>query len=502
MEAMAENLKMKNSKLQMFASFCLGEVELAISVASLQEVVNFPEKITPVPLAPAFLTGLFNLRGVVIPIVDVAHLLGIESDKNALNRKVAIVSTDKVRIGLLFDSTSEILNVADQDISRFDDPAEGKRAVIRGVLKLDGGNRLVEVIEPLSLLKIENLPDILSKNTHSDVVEVARKKSRRCQCITFRSAEMEFGLEISAIREIIRVPEIKRSVLAVDYCIGMVNLRGSIIPLLDFKKFLRIEGDDELDVSSKRIIILKLEKVQVGFLVDSVDSIVTFFEDEVLPIPLFQQDRIEMMRGMLPHQKEAHVIFLNEAKILSDQEILDITRGHDSLYGSRDSQAQKAQENASDRKPYISFKLDYLLSTRLNGIDEIAKVTEELMRPPGYPEYVIGMMKMRGEVVMVIDLRTYYGMKPTEDAMNSRMLVVKGQKGRFGLLVDSVESIDTVDEGKKLKIPTFLAKDVVNTLQGDMKEVVEMSDLSGNKKTFMILDVPELLRKLEDKAAA
>jgi purine-binding chemotaxis protein CheW len=422
MGALAESIKMKTSHLQMFASFSLGTTELAISVTSLQEVVNLPEKITQVPLAPSYLMGLFNLRGVVIPIVDVARLLGLESDKNANNKKIAIVSSDKVRIGLLFDGTSEILNVQDQDISPFEDTGD-KKSVIRSVLKLNGGDRLVEVIDPLSLIQIENMPAILDQSRHQ-LVEVSRKKSKRCQCITFHSGALEFGLEISAIREIIRVPEIKRSVLAVDYCIGMVNLRGSIIPILDFQKFLKIEREKTSDRDSERIVVLKLKNVQVGFLVDSVDSIVTFFEEEVLPIPLFKQEKIEMMRGMLPHRETTNVIFLNDEKILSDDEILEITRGHNSLYGKNEGQDQEAKKRASDRKPYMSFKLDHLLSTRLSAIDEIAKVNEELMHPPGYPSYVIGMMKMRGEVVTIIDLRSYYGMKPVVDPMNSRLLVV------------------------------------------------------------------------------
>ncbi|WP_246845100.1 chemotaxis protein CheW [Bdellovibrio sp. NC01] len=498
METATQNSK--TYSLQMFASFRLGLSELAISVKSLQEVVNYPEKVTTVPLAPPYLTGIFNLRGAVVPIIDVAKMLGIESDKNALNRKVAIISSDKIRVGLLFDATSEILNVQESDISSFESDPASPRAAIQSVLKLNGGDRLIEVIDPAALFKIQNIKALIEQSKNQ-VVEVARSKSKRCQCITFKSNTMEFGLDISAIREIIKVPEIKRSVLAVDYCLGMVNLRGMIIPILDFAKFLKLSDEGAKDIESKRIVVMKVHNIQVGFLVDSVDSIVTFFEEEVLPIPLFQQERMDMMRGMLPYEKAPNVIFLNEQQILSDQEVLDITRGHASLYGKAEDTAA-AKKKAGDRKPYISFKLDYMLSSRLSNIDEIAKVEEELMHPPGYPSYVVGMMKMRGDVVMVIDLRGYYGLTPTENPMNSRVLVVKGAKGKFGLLVDSVESIDTVDEANKVKIPMFLAKDIANRLQGDMKEVIEMVDITGNKKTFMILDVPELLSKLEAASAA
>lgn len=493
MSALSLN-KMQSSSMQMFASFKMGNSEIALSVSALQEVVNYPEKIVAVPLAPPFLTGLFNLRGVIIPIVDMAKFLDLESTVAVTAKKIAIVTVDQVRVGLLFDCTSEILNVPESDISAYNDHTEGPLSVIRSVLKLNEGERIIEVIDPPSLLKIQNIPEIISKNK-SEVAEISKKKSKRSQCISFRAGTMEFGVEISAIREIIKVPEIKRTVLTVDFCIGMVTLRGMVIPILDFKKFIHSHSDVVEDQEARRIVVLKIQNIQVGFLVDSVDSIVTYFEEEVMPIPMFQQERAEMMKGMLPEDKSSKVIILNSEKMLTDDEVVAITRGHASLYGSTEEQNKK--KNATERKPYISFKLDYLLSTRLNTIDEIAKVTETLMRPPGYPEFVAGMMSMRGEIVMIVDLRAYYGMTPTQDPMESRILVVKGSKGKFGLLVDSVESIDTVDEGMKVQIPAVLAQGVAKRLQGDMKEVVEMTDMVGNKKTYMILSVPDLVQKLE-----
>jgi purine-binding chemotaxis protein CheW len=137
-----------------------------------------------------------------------------------------------------------------------------------------------------------------------------------------------------------------------------------------------------------------------------------------------------------------------------------------------------------------------MLSTRLSSVDEIANLTEDMVKPPGYPDYVVGVQHMRGEVVTLVDLRMYYGMKSTGDYSNSRILIVRGAQGKIGLLVDSVESIDTVDEAKKIKIPSLFAKDAITALRGDIHEVIEMPDLSGKKKIFMVLDMPEVLNKL------
>ena len=58
-----------SSAVELYGSFHLGQTELALPVAALQEVVNYPAAVTSVPLAPSHLLGLFNLRGTLIPIV-------------------------------------------------------------------------------------------------------------------------------------------------------------------------------------------------------------------------------------------------------------------------------------------------------------------------------------------------------------------------------------------------------------------------------------------------
>ncbi|WP_413577700.1 chemotaxis protein CheW [Bdellovibrio sp. HCB290] len=478
--------------LQMFASFKLGDAELAMSVGLLQEVVNVPEAISPVPLAPEYLKGIFNLRGIVIPIVDMSVLLNLPAAENAIG-KIAVVVTEGVRIGLLFDSTSEILNVPATDVCAFNDAAEGTRSVIRSALKLNNGARLVEVIDPSSLLKIENIASLVCSSSQKD--ESSQKKLTRRQCITFHSGDREFGLNIAAIREIIRVPEIKRSAVQVEYCLGVVSLRGVIIPVLDFRGILQVPAKEQQDLESRRIIIMKLSNLFVGYMVDAVDSIKTYYEENLLPIPMFDQKKMSMMRGVLPVDENRNVLLLAEEHILSDDEINEFTRGHSVLYSKENAKAME-KEAAGERNSYISFKLEYMLSTRLNSVDEIANLTEDMVKPPGYPDYVVGVQHMRGEVVTLVDLRMYYGMKVTGDYSNSRILVVKGAQGKIGLLVDSVESIDTVDESKKVKIPSLFAKDALTALRGDIQDVVEMPDPTGKKKIYMVLDMPEVLRKL------
>lgn len=57
-----------------YGSFFLGDIELAINVKAIQEVVNYPDTITLMPLSPHFLVGVFNLRGLIVPIVNLKKI--------------------------------------------------------------------------------------------------------------------------------------------------------------------------------------------------------------------------------------------------------------------------------------------------------------------------------------------------------------------------------------------------------------------------------------------
>ena len=154
---------MKQSSTNIYTSFHLDKTEMAIDVKSVQEVVNFPERIIPMPLAPDFLLGVFNLRGMIIPIVNLKALLKYPDVEVNSSQKVAIVEIESAKVGLVFDSTSEILRVPEEHISYFGYVSEKSHKIIRGGIKLDNGDRILQIIDTEALITIENIPQILQQ---------------------------------------------------------------------------------------------------------------------------------------------------------------------------------------------------------------------------------------------------------------------------------------------------------------------------------------------------
>ena len=102
-------------KKEIYGSFLLSGSEFAISVKAIQEVVNEPESYNPVPLSPNYLLGLFNLRGMIIPVVDLRKIFDFPDNHEANEKKVAIIEHGNICVGILFDQTCEVFNGNDSD---------------------------------------------------------------------------------------------------------------------------------------------------------------------------------------------------------------------------------------------------------------------------------------------------------------------------------------------------------------------------------------------------
>ncbi|VVE29979.1 chemotaxis protein CheW [Pandoraea capi] len=501
--------------VEVFGSFHLGDVEFALPIAALQEVVNYPARITPVPLSPAFLLGLFNLRGTLIPIVDLKPLLAIAGDgmgkATPVTEKIAIVDVEGVRVGLLFDSTSEILRVRASQRTGFEyDASHTAPQVVSGAIKLDGGDRILQILAPAALVRIENMPQLLARQALT--APQRRQQRQRLQCVSFTVEQSHLALPMGAIREIIRIPDLQNSALASVFCVGMLNLRGTVVPVIDFAHFLGLQASrPEAEIAGtasdpRRILIVKQEDVHFGLLVDAVDSIVTYFADELLAMPSFSASHAQLFSGCIAREQADDIVLLNADELFTHSQVLELTRGHRELYRETDpAQRAKAGDGAwrgakssrGTRHAYVSFRLQHMLAVRLDQLREIIHDSAEVMPAPGAPPFVRGMLNLRRELVTIVDLRALYGMPAQDDAQTRKILVIEHGKDKFGLLVDAIENIVTLDEADKLPVPALLLGRATHEMRNDMREAVELPTADGAARTAMLLDLQPLKMRLE-----
>lgn len=160
---MTNNLAVAGSISEMqLVTFNLGKEEFAVPILQIQEINRLVD-ITRVPKSPEFVEGVINLRGKVIPIIDLRKRFGLPQAELGKYARIVVVNMEGRMVGLIVDSVSEVLRLSEGAIEPPPPVVAGiDSEYIRGLGKLDG-----------RLLILLDLSKILTKEERKELVEVA-----------------------------------------------------------------------------------------------------------------------------------------------------------------------------------------------------------------------------------------------------------------------------------------------------------------------------------------
>jgi len=105
-----KDLKGQSEELLQLVSFNIGQEEFGLSIQSIQEINRMVE-ITRVPNSPEFVSGVINLRGKVIPIINLRKRFGFPPKENDRNTRIIVVELSGMVVGFVVDSVSEVLRI-------------------------------------------------------------------------------------------------------------------------------------------------------------------------------------------------------------------------------------------------------------------------------------------------------------------------------------------------------------------------------------------------------
>ncbi|MHB8780819.1 MAG: chemotaxis protein CheW [Candidatus Geothermincolia bacterium] len=146
--------------------------------------------------------------------------------------------------------------------------------------------------------------------------ENRRMDEAELQLVIFQLGKEDYALEVARVKEIIPVTGITRMPNAPGYLKGIINLRGQIIAVLDLAERLGIAADAEAD---RRIIVLDLEEVRAGVLVDNVLEVGRVPAGSLEPSPLAQGEA-GAIKGVIQYASKL-LILLDPAAILAGEAV-------------------------------------------------------------------------------------------------------------------------------------------------------------------------------------
>lgn len=119
-------------------SFRIGDQEYCVDIMQVREIRGWAPA-TPLPQTPAYMRGVINLRGAVLPIMDLAVRLGFAATEPSARSVIIVVKASDRMVGLLVDAVSDILTVTRETIQPTPDVAcDRVRSFVRGILTIEG----------------------------------------------------------------------------------------------------------------------------------------------------------------------------------------------------------------------------------------------------------------------------------------------------------------------------------------------------------------------------
>ena len=293
-----EEDKTQNEEYRRVLYFKANGERFAIDIDILREII-YPPEITPI--AKSDVLGVITLRGEAINVLSMNRLLGFEEKEIDEKSRILIASNDNKVIGLLVDEVEAVKSI---EVSQIE-PLPNKDEIVEAVYKKD----MVTLISTSFIRRLidkyhledEETTDIVKENIVSEVV-------------VFKIDNEEFAFDIDEVQEIIKYEEVTPIPDMPDIVKGILNLRGSVIPVISLAKRLNLK---ENITDKSKIIVCNLDGERVGFIVDDVSEIL-FVDDKYISKAESEDSIFDEVINL-----DDRIILKIKAKNLLDKETLE-----------------------------------------------------------------------------------------------------------------------------------------------------------------------------------
>lgn len=588
------------------ALFFVGNETFGINISSIKEIVRVPE-LTIVPNAPAFLSGLTNLRNKVLPVIDARVRLNFPETELNDNSRVLVVEMGNYTTGVIVDKVKGVVGIEDMKV---EEPPQiissgVNKKYIKSVIKSNDGEKIVMEFDINTLCAIDwDINSDEEQNTNLEQDQTKQEKTiDETQIVTFLLSDEEYSFPIQIVKEVLRVGNITKVPKAPDFVKGVLTVRNSVLPIIDVRQLFEMESitdglnnefdlmehqkkqwlgelerclvtgevfkenlnheesllgkwiehfrtvsleigeviqelrymnlkihenttqllnqrkklkqDDllkqfEVDVKQlyeqltakfqdlrqvvkigivedQRIMVVDMNQTSVGLLVDRVQQVLRI-PNEIMETPptVLGTEKSKVLKSIAKIDNGQRIILLlDEEQLLDRQEIKEINEIEQSENQQIMKEEQTKQQN--DEIQLVTFSLgkeQFALNIKevkeINRIDTITEV-------PQAPDFIEGVMNLRGNVIPVINLRKRFAMQNIEFNEATKVIIVHIENKLTGLIVDSVSEVLRIQH-KNIEPTPKIVKSNFDT--DFLKGVAKVDKL---KKMLMLISVDKIL---------
>lgn len=454
-------------------TFEAGGQSLAIAADEVAEVVSAP-RVTRVPLAPASLQGLANLRGKVVPILSVEALLG--GAPGAAPARVIVLSGDDP-VGLAVDRVSAMRDVA----------TAGSLDGLAELVETDSGPTRLLQRGPLLEAALAGLRarSAVERRSAGPGAEPVPAESADVAFLQFELAGQAYALPLEQVREVTLAPAQTTVLPQTDVMmLGVMPLRGDLLPLISMRALLGLPPKPS--IAGDRVVVARLGEASLGLVVDGVRAILRVRKQDVGAVPsVLNRGAGEARIDAIVRTSSGLVSVLATERVFLEETVAQIIAEG----GGRET-ATDQQEGAGAVEQFVLFRLaDEAYGLPVAAVREVVRLPDTVTRVPRAPDFVAGVMNHRGAVVPLIDQRRRFAVAGEAAARQRRVIVANVDDLIAGFIVDAVQQILNVPAEALRPAPDLAAA------EAPLFDRIATLDLDG--RLVLLVDPRQLLDQAE-----
>jgi purine-binding chemotaxis protein CheW len=462
-------------------------------------------------MSPEALDGLANLRGNVLPVIRLRHIFGMEPVEHDDATRVVILDQGRP-VGLVVDRVANVVTVDSDRIEGVD--------AIRGTVATDLTTGMIKATDGKSMVMILDAEKVVAREFHA--VGKATKQSLdsghgsheeepkdrasatdgsdESQLVSFEVAGQEYALPIEQVQEIVQIPEqITEVPNTPSHVLGVMTLRNRLLPLVSLRDMFGLPPQEVTDAN--KIVVVSLgdaaAAVSVGVVMDSVKEVLRVGRSVIDPMPaLLARDgnlgEIQSICRLDEGKRLVSILSSERMFNTGDMRALVDGKGGGTVAMSEDS-ADARIGVVDDEEQFVVFRLmNEQYGVPIESVQEIVRVPDELTRIPKAPDFMEGVVNLRGVVLPVIDQRRRFGLPSMERNDRQRIMVYTIRGVRTGFIVDQVLEV--------MRIPAAVIGPSPSLSEEQQRLIRRVANIEKQHRMILLLDVDRLLDSKEVRA--
>jgi len=317
--------------------------------------------------------------------------------------------------------------------------------------------------------------------------------------VTFSLAGELFAVPMARVNEIIRMPSLVKVPLSPPSLLGLANLRGQILPVVDLRRCCAIDPVEATEAT--RVIVLN-SAVPLGVVVDRVAAVLSVEASAVQDVGTVRStiDSDLLAAVLRPAETSQMVAVLDVLRLIDEQFptlAATVVTGAPDLAGdqlltaeARDDSGGSADSGDIELVSFVVDGQEYALP--IHQVQEIVQSPEAISHVPNSDPRVMGVMDLRGALLPVVSLRRIFNLPQAALDSSNRVVVVPlqeegtGRRAAVGVVMDTVREVLRVPSDLVDGLPAFLAT------SGELAEVESICRLEGGARVVSVLSAQRL----------